>query len=138
MLDASLAEHADTYQSSRGTLHVSRPARGVLLTRAERTLTTEGGLAIERLMRRIAAEDGRLIVFNDWEAMLDYDSECRTRLTRATLELKGSVEGLHILFASRVVAMGVQVANLAVKIITVHTARPTFEAAVREALHRRR
>ena len=128
---------AEVVRSSRGVVHLWRPARGVMVNRVEGTLTVEGGLAIERIMRRIVVEEGRYTGFNDWEAMTDYDSDCRTRLTRTVLDHKGHVEDMHILLASPVVALGVKTANLMVKILTVHTARAPFEAALHGAIHRR-
>jgi hypothetical protein len=128
---------AEVLRSSRGVVHVWRPARGVMLSRVEGTLTVEGGLAIERTMRRVAAEEGRYTGFNDWEAMTDYDSECRTRLTRTVLDHKAYLEDVHILLSSPIVALGVKTANLVVKMLTVYTSRAPFEAALNAAMHRR-
>ncbi len=137
-IDLFPKDKADVHTSARGTTYFWRPARGVLLSRVEGRLTLEAGLAMDALMRRVVSEDRRITAFGDWEDMTDYDTEVRNRLSKTVLELRASFESNHLLVKSRIVALGVQAANVVVKILTVHNERGPFEAALREVLHRQR
>jgi hypothetical protein len=69
----------------------------------------------------------RAHIFFDAEAMSSYDSELRTGLTAAFLEERAKIAELHVLSASKLTAMGVSVANLALGgIITSHHERAPF------------
>jgi hypothetical protein len=131
-------DQAETYRTPECTLHMWRPVRGVFASRLTGVLKPDVALALETMMRRVAAEDQRFVAFHDWEGLTDYDTEARVRLTRAVLEVRKSVEAAHLLVASRIVALGVQAANLVVKILTVHTSRLPFDAALRDAVYARR
>ncbi|WP_438029827.1 hypothetical protein [Sorangium sp. So ce233] len=96
-----------------------------------------GATAIQEVMLRRIAEDGRVLVFNDWEAMTDYEHAARTRLTDATTSVLQAVEGGHFLLQSKIVGFGVQVANAAIRKLTVHPSRALFERSLEEALRQR-
>lgn len=138
VLDLLPEAQADVFRSPRCTVQMWRPARGVFAGRVTGVLEPDAALALETLMRRVAAEDQRFIAFHDWEKMTDYDTESRVRLTRAVLDIRTSVEAAHLLVSSRIVALGVQAANLVVKILSVHTSRAAFDAALRDAVYQRR
>lgn len=138
VLDLLPEDQADIFRTPRCTVHLWRPTRGVFASRVTGVLPLDGALALETMMRRVAVEDQRFIAFHDWEKMTDYDTESRVRLTRAVLDVRKSVEAAHLLVSSRIVALGVQAANLVVKLLSVHTSKATFDAALREAIYRRR
>lgn len=131
-------DQADIFRSPACTVHLWRPARGLFASRVVGVMEPDAELALETMMRRVAAEDQRFLAFHDWEKMTDYDTESRVRLTRAVLDIRRSVEAAHLLVSSRIVALGVQAANLVVKILTVHPTRASFDAALREAVYQRR
>lgn len=137
IFDILPASRAQVVRSPTGSIHIWRPARGLFVTHIEGVMKLDGALAVETNMRRVAAEDGRFRAFHDWAGMTDYETEGRLRLTRAVLDVRKSVEESHLLVSSRLVALGVQAANLVVKILIVHTARPAFQNKLREAIHRR-
>jgi len=138
VLDLLPEEQAEIFRTPECTVHLWRPARGVFASRVRGMMKPDAALALEMMMRRVAAEDQRFVAFHDWEKMTDYETESRVRLTRAVLDIRRSVEAAHLLVSSRIVALGVQAANLVVKILTVHTTRSTFDAALRDAVYLRR
>ena len=80
----------------------------------------------------VIREDGRLVAFHDWERAESYDTEARLLLTRWGASIARDVEVVHILFRSKLVAMGVSVAALVLGgMIHPHTTRASFEAARR-------
>ena len=88
-----------------------------------------------------AAQEQRtpFTLFFDWERMSGYDPECRKSMTSWTLARKADVACVHILVKSKLVAMGVSVANMALggRTITAYTSRVKFEHALVEACKRR-
>lgn len=78
----------------------------------------------------VIAEAGMLVGFHDWEAMTGYQSESRALLTDWGVRIRPQVEKVHILVRSRIVAMGVSVASLALRgMLVSYTQRAAFEAA---------
>ena len=120
-----------------GTVKIWCPAPGLIVTCVTGTLVDDGAAAIEDAMLRRVTEDGRVLVFNDWEAMTDYEHASRTRLTEATTSVLHAVEGGHFLLNSRSVHFGVQVANAAIRKLTVHPSRVLFERALQDVLRQR-
>jgi hypothetical protein len=84
---------------------------------------------------RIARASGKLTVFHDWIDMKSYESICRIRLTRWSLARLDSYAEVHLGVASKLVAMGVQVANLALGgLLTAHSQRARIEYELRRVL----
>ncbi|WP_437971135.1 hypothetical protein WMF04_18400 [Sorangium sp. So ce260] len=125
------------YWSNKGTVNIWCPAPALLVTSVTGVLVEEGAAAIEEAMLRRVVEDGPILVFNDWEAMTDYDHSSRTRLTEATISVLHAIEWGHFLLGSKVVAFGVQVANTAIRKLTVHPSRAVFERALHDAIRER-
>lgn len=70
-------------------------------------------------------------MFVDAELMTSYDSELRTEVTAALREQPSSIESLHIVVRSKIVAMGVSVANLALGgIMTIYNEPQRFLEAL--------
>lgn len=84
---------------------------------------------------RIELASGKLTVFHDWLDMTGYDSSCRKRITDWTVKHLDAYAAVHVLLRSKLVAMGVQVANLALGgLVKTHKTRASLEAAVRAAV----
>ncbi len=80
---------------------------------------------------------GRLKMFYDMEAMNNYDSSLRTKLTARFLRCRKEIDALVFLAKSRIVSMGVSVANLALGgIITLHEDRSAFADAFESELRK--
>lgn len=86
---------------------------GVLLTRYVGRLTLASADALIGVLDRIA-RDAQFESFNDAIELTGYDSEFRVRLTDWVGANKTSVPHLHVLLKSRIVAMAVSVAGLAI------------------------
>jgi hypothetical protein len=77
------------------------------------------GVLDQALADEIIAEAARVsregagVVLHDWSNLENYTSTARQRLTDWTLEHRRSLAAVHILVRSSIVAMGVNVANLA-------------------------
>jgi len=81
---------------------------------------------------RIRLASGKLTVFHDWLDMTGYDSSCRKRITDWTVRHLSSYAEVHVALRSKLVAMGVQVANIALGgLVKTHKSRASLEAAVR-------
>jgi hypothetical protein len=129
---------AELIASPRGTTHVWQPAPGLMVTRVEGVLTQRAALVIEHASRRQVADHGQMTGYHDWEQMTDYETEARVRLVAAGTALGKALRGVHVLVTSRVVALALQGANLVLGNVIPYTSRTAFEAALREALPRRR
>ena len=121
----------------QGGVKVWRPGTGLLVTRVTGYLSLDGAQVIAKTFRPQVAEDGWCISFNDWGQMDDYDSEARVLLTREVYELLSYVKGGHFFVRSRVVAFGVQVANVVLRRFTLHSSEASFERALSDALPKR-
>jgi hypothetical protein len=113
--------------SAKGTLELWRPLPGLLVSRVTGYLGLEGAREIESIFRKQVAEDGRHLGFHDWHEMSDYDSDARVLLTHVVYELLSQVRGVHFLVQSRVVAFGVQAANLVLRRLMVHPSEASFD-----------
>jgi hypothetical protein len=126
-----------THTRTRGTVEIWRPGTGILVTRVVGYLSTDGAMAISEVFRKQVAEDGWNIGFSEWSHMEDYDSQARTLLTKATLDLLSSVKASHFLVRSRVVAFGVQAANIVLRRLTLHPNEESFKRELADALAKR-
>ena len=123
--------------TARGGVEVWRPGTGLLVTRVTGYLSLDGAQVIARTFRPQVEEDGSCTSFNDWGEMDDYDSEARVLLTRAVYELLSSVKGGHFFVRSRVVAFGVQVANVVLRRFTLHPSEASLQRELSGALENR-
>jgi hypothetical protein len=126
-------------RDGRGVLTVRRPAPHVELIRCEGYGRRDHLDFVIASRDRILREEGRIAIFDDLVDLRGYDSEVRTRLTAWSRAHRGSIVAFHILLRSKIVAMGVSLANAAIGgNIEAHTDRAPFEAALaREIAHKR-
>jgi hypothetical protein len=86
---------------------------------------------IIRTFDDLAKRSQKLRLFFDLETMASYDSELRTQLTARFYEDRLRITAFHVLVGSKLTAMGVSVANLALGgIITSHSSRVPFVLAL--------
>lgn len=130
-----LGEERDRWWTERGSLEIWRRSPTVLV----QTLEGHGEACfvdpmIERL-DALVAEGIKARVFDDWERATRYDPETRARLTAWTKANRGALEETVILVRSKLFAMGVNVANLAVGgRLKVVSSRTEFEKLLAERL----
>ena len=121
----------------KNVLTIRRPAPHIELIRCEgHARAAHIDLVLEN-RETIVAECGRIALFDDLEEMNGYDSGVRLKLTDWGKKHLGQIVAFHILTRSRLVAMGVTVANLALGgHIQAHTQRRAFEEALRQEVAR--
>lgn len=121
----------------RGIITLRNPAPHVELLRCEGHARAEHIDMVLESRERILRACGKLAIFDDLEDLRGYDSEVRTRLTAWSRENRPKIVAFHILFRSKLVAMGVSLANLAIGgVIVAHTRRAAFEHALTLELRR--
>jgi hypothetical protein len=103
------AEHTN----ASGTLRAWALAKNVFVTQGEGHMQDDHCAFIEVYgEQRIRRAGGKLYVFHDWLDMTGYDSKTRVRLTLWSVAHRNAYEEVHLAVRSRIVAMGVQVANV--------------------------
>ncbi len=126
--------------TERGCFHIYELPPNILLTVAsgrEGSLSGAGSSAVE-VMTRIVEEQGSILMFGDWERLEQYDSEARKMWTTWVKDNHQRVQGGHYLVSSSVVAMGINVASMALQLVTpiklqAYTDRDEWAAALAEA-----
>lgn len=124
-------EYEQLTEHSTGALRIRRlgprSSHFILTGHLETTLTA----AIVAEGARISA-GGRAIAFHDWSGLRTYSSEARRLNTEWALAHRHNFELLWILVSSPIVAMGVNVANLALGgFIRASTDASVFAAGLR-------
>ncbi len=80
----------------------------------------------------IVAECGCIALFDDLDLLTGYDNAVRSQLTEWSRKNRPKIVAFHILTRSKLVAMGVGVANLVLGgSIRIHRVRSAFEDALR-------
>jgi hypothetical protein len=127
-------ERTERWTDARGTLEITTVRPGVVLQRFRgHALPPMADAIAERLEHELARFD-RIVVFDDWEEATGYESEVRIRLTAWTQRHLDRIPETHILVRSRLLAMGISVANLAVgNKLLAYTSREAFEAMLARA-----
>jgi len=118
-----------TIESSTGSIVLYSPAPGVFASRVR------GSMGMVQADAYIAFGDAVLaahtpgIGLHDWAAMTGYASGVRMKVTSWAVRVIGRFEAIHIHTESRVVRMGVAVANMGLAgKIAVHAERTGFDA----------
>jgi membrane protease subunit (stomatin/prohibitin family) len=120
------------HKRPRGTLQTWFPAEGVSLHRLEGHADVSMAEAIADHLEAQYAKTGLpIVIFDDFDDVTSYDSETRLSMMSWTKKHAAMVAGVHILFHSKLVAMGVSVANLGLGgNIRSYNKRAAFEAAL--------
>jgi hypothetical protein len=122
-------------RDGEATLTLTRPARNVELLRAQGFASAMFADAILAQREEIIRECGTIYLFDDLELVRGYHSDVRANLTKWSRKHRAEIMGFHILTGSKIVMMGVALANLALGgHIQAHTARPSFELALQQAI----
>jgi hypothetical protein len=127
-----MSEHVDRYPSNRGEAIISLPKEEVMILKVTGHLDRPMGMHIIDAATRASAETKkRLHIFCDWVEMTGYESDVRSAFTQWAASNRTKVT-FHLLVGSKLVAMGVSVANLALGGVLVgYTNRASFDAVLR-------
>jgi hypothetical protein len=129
------AEPVAKWKGAQGEVEVLRLSPTVVYLRMEGIAEQPSGPTVERALLSLFRGSHGLHTFWDLRDLINYHSDLRVCSTNALLANRTDLLSLHTLSTSKIVAMGVAVANLALGgIITSHKSAMSFESAVREAL----
>ncbi|HEY6880502.1 MAG TPA: hypothetical protein VI299_20905 [Polyangiales bacterium] len=123
--------------TERGRARLSSIAPGVYMTCTTGHMEEVHAELFESYGRdRIREAAGsKLTVFHDWFDMTGYDPRCRARLTSWSLANLEHYQEAHFGVRSKIVAMGVQVANMALRgFMCAHTSRARFDLETERVL----
>ena len=127
---------AKRVRGERGEIAYWELGSGLYVTCVRGGMTRAMSQLIIEEADKLYAGGGTVYGFHDWLLMTHYESACRIELTDWVLSHRAQ-SVLHIGVASKVVAMGVAVANLMLgSLIHVHTKERTLEQALHDALQR--
>jgi hypothetical protein len=123
------------WQTARGSLGLWLPGRDLLIAQLQGHGEDEFSWPVVEAFDSVLAANRSVRLYFDVAKLHNYDSPLRTRLTARFVRDRKAIATLDILVQSKIVAMGVSVANLALGgLIKSHTTRGTFNAALDEAV----
>ena len=123
------------FRTPKGRLAIWTPAPGFVISRITGLGDKAFTVPIIDAFDRALPDELPIRLFFDVETIASYDSELRTQLTARFYEERARIGEFHVLVGSKLTAMGVSVANLALGgIVTSHTQRLQFVTAVDTAL----
>jgi hypothetical protein len=126
-----------TWTSPNGELKVWKAAPHVIVVRFQGAMF-DGHLAhLAMLEIEGHAARHKLDIFHDWEGMDLYATEARTLMTERAIPIAARISSLNVLFDSKVVRMGVSMANLKLGGIRMFTTREEFEQVIQQAVNNR-
>ena len=126
-----MSEHVETFTSSRGEATISILKADVAVLKITGHLDRHMGIHVLEIVTKQTQSTKRLHIFCDWAEMTGYESDVRSAFTQWAATHRSRVT-FHLLVGSKLVAMGVSVANLALGGILVgYTNRSSFDAALR-------
>jgi hypothetical protein len=130
-----LESGVNEWSTERGTLRTWSPAPTVYATQFTGHLDVRFVPHMVGLYDRSIVANERPRGFHDWQKMASYDTEARVKLTQWVLRMRDYVRSIDILVASRLVSMGVTVANVVLGgMIHVTRDRLEFEERLAEAV----
>ena len=119
------------WRSEQGEVTISRRGLRVAVLRLTGITDQPAAPIIERTLTQLFAETTQLHTFWDLEQLVNYHSDVRVFSTRVLLAHRAKLASVHTLSTSRIVGMGVSVANLALGgIIQMHKTRDSFDQAL--------
>ncbi|HVU02131.1 MAG TPA: hypothetical protein VHE30_10275 [Polyangiaceae bacterium] len=126
----------EEHRTKRGTARMWTLSPAVYVTQVEGHMDESHAALFERYgAAKIADSPGGLCVFHDWIEMTGYDSPCRKRMTEWSVARLGAYREVHIAVRSKLVAMGIQVANIALRgLMRAHRDRVGLEVELRRVI----
>jgi hypothetical protein len=133
----NLPSKGSGWRTARGNLGIWAPAPGIVLVQLTGYGEEEYASHIINAIDSGLESGARLKMFYDMEAVSSYDSALRTKLTSRFLECRKEIDALVVIARSRLVSMGIAVANLALGgIIKLHEDHAAFAAAFEAELRK--
>jgi hypothetical protein len=120
----------------RWSLRLENPAPSVVHTRGAGHADLACVKEFWDFFEKVAATQSPVENFHDWADIEGYDPEVRQRYMQWSRAHRAEIRAAHILVRSRLVVMGVTVANLALGYLTAYHDRARFERALADAIAR--
>lgn len=132
---ARLAPDRERWKTPRGELTIWQPSDTVVVFELGGHI---GRAFVEPIIERVQGlvdAGGRPTVFDNLERAVSYDGDVRLEITRFAARTAADVAATHVLVRSKLIAMTVAVANLALRqALTVHSSRSGFDEALSRAM----
>jgi hypothetical protein len=129
------AESVAIWKGTQGEVEIFRFGSVAAYLRMKGLAEQPAAPLIKRTLETLFAASISLHTFWDLRDLTNYHSDVRVYSTSAALAHKKKLASLHTLSTSKIVAMGVSVANLALGgIIINHKSAESFERALRDVL----
>lgn len=130
---SDLIEQTDRLTSAKGDVVLTWPRPDVIIIKVTGHFDRQLGNFILDSTTRTLQTAKRIAIFCDWSETTGYDSDVRVSFTHWASTHRSNAK-FHLLVNSKIVSMGVSVANLALGgLLTVYSNRPAFDAALRSA-----
>jgi hypothetical protein len=120
-----------------GSVIITAPAKSIVVLQMAGNVGADCVPGQLVLLRRINTGEPTDFFYDLWD-MITYDSDLRVELTNFHLSHRSGLRSLHTITQSKLVKMGVTVANVALKLITQHPTRASFESALSGAIAMRK
>lgn len=124
-------------RSDRWALSITSPAPGVLCSVVSGHMELAAVKLLTNAYDQLAAAGHKVDAFHDWEGLTGYSSEAREVYTSWAKAHRDSVGSVSILVRSKLVAMGVSVANMVLGYLHAYSDRAAFERALARAVSAR-
>lgn len=132
---ADAGARQERWSDERGSVELSRPRAGVVITKVSGFATPELGRRIIRWVDGSVRDGERPAVFHDWDGATGYEPEVRREFASWYARVRKNVKEVHVLTRSKVVSMGISLVTLAVgEPVHAHSDRAAFEKALAAAL----
>ena len=123
------------WNGSQGEVEVVGVRARIAYVRMAGVAEQAAGRVIERALTQVFMGAESLDTFWDLRDLVNYHSDVRVLSTNVLLANRRKLQSVHTLSTSKIVAMGIAVANLALGgIITNHKTPQSFEFAIRAVL----
>lgn len=128
----------ETWRSARCSIDLWVPAPDVLVTHVNGYAEWTDFRWYAQRADRIIGKGNNLYIFHDFEGMTGHDSQARTKLTEWAGSRNNFLPGSHFLIRTRMTAMAVSVAALALgRPLKAFSCRREFEGTLRDLLVKR-
>ena len=125
----------DDFETDRGSVHLSRPARGIVHTVVRGYATVDIGERIIAWVDAAIADGEHPDVFHDWEDATGYEPRVRPMFANWYMRIRHDVTSVHVFTRSKVVSMGVALVSIAMNnAVVAYGDRRLFEKALTHAL----
>ena len=123
------------FEGAKGWLEVGILAPGVVYEVGEGHASEDIGQSLCTRLDELVVRFGKVQISDDWYGITGYDAGARRVVEGWTTKNRGSIERIHVLLSSKLVAMAVSVSNLVTGgVTTAYTKRADFDRALAAAL----